>query len=173
MFNLSKRPTPPDAGVSVMPAAANSSKGEQDIQRELIRVAFKDTLRNTGVPSPWLGCEVHHRPGPAGYAQVEVHLVMRRWSGHLLRYSQAFQHQLALCMDRYEPTVDHSGIEWLWKFAPTCDNPFPSMPAPEEWAKKLEERKGKTETASAPPAAVQDVGARAFGLRDVFADLKA
>lgn len=175
MFKLSKRPSAPDSGLSVM-HAANSSSGMLDIQRELIRVAFKDTLRNTGVPAAWLDCEVHHRPGPAGSTQVEVHLVYKRWSGHLLRYSQAFQHQFAQCMDRYEPTVDHSGMEWLWKFAPGCDNPFPTMPPAEEWAKKLEERKGKSEAAPAKPtaaAAADEKKSRAFELRDVFADLKA
>lgn len=189
MFKLSKRKadnTHTEAGESVM-QAANSSKAVLDIQRELIRVAFKDTMRNTGVPSAWLSCEVRSRPGLAGSEQLEVHLVMKQWSGHLLRYAMAFQRQLAQCLDRYEPTVDHSGYEWLWKFAPDCACPFPDMPAQEEWAQKLEARKGNSEPAKSPatssaarklsslatkavPAEKKD---RQFDLRDVFSDLKA
>lgn len=189
MFKLSKRTaaaTHTEAGESVM-HAANSSQAGLDIQRELIRVAFKDTMRNTGVPAAWLDCEVRNRPGPAGTEQIEVHLVMKQWSGHLLRYAMAFQKQLLQCMDRYEPTVDHSGFEWLWKFAHDCACPFPDMPAPEEWAQKLEARKGNAEpakgtAASAAARKLSGVATKAvpaekkdkqFDLRDVFSDLKA
>lgn len=181
MFKLSKRAaaaTHTEAGESVM-HAANSSQGAVDVQRELLRVAFKDTMRSTGVPPQWLDCEVRTRPGPAGTETVEVHLIMKQWSGHLLRYSMAFQKQLELCMDRYEPMVDHSGIEWLWKFAPQCDCPFPQMPAPEEWAQKLEARRAQVKTphAAAPAPNAADATAngkqKPFDLRDVFSDLKA
>lgn len=168
MFKLSKRAPAPDAGVSVM-HAANSSGGSHDVLRELIRVAFRDTMRQTGVPAQWLDCEVHQRPGPAGTTQTEVHLMIKCWSGHLLRYSQAFQHQFQECLERYDPSTDHSGLEWLWKFAPDCGNPFPKMPPPEEWAKKLEERKGKSEARQQASALTK----REFALNDVFADLKA
>ncbi len=189
MFKLSKRTAATnhtEAGESVM-HAANSSKAALDVQKELIRVAFKDTMRNTGVPSTWLDCEVQHHAGPAGTERVQVHLVMKQWSGHLLRYTMAFQKQLLQCMDRYEPTVDHSGFEWLWKFAPDCACPFPNMPAPEEWAQKLEERKGKSAATKSTAATsmsrkLSSVATRAlpvekkdrqFDLRDVFSDLKA
>ncbi len=186
MFKLSKRTVATahaEADESAM-HAANSSRPGLDIQRELLRVAFKDTMRNTGVPSAWLDCEVHTRPGPAGTEQLEVHLVMKQWSGHLLRYAMAFQKQLLQCMDRYEPTVDHSGFEWMWKFAADCECPFPNMPAPEEWAQKLEARKATMEPAKDTAAArrLSSVATKAvpaekkdkqFDLRDVFSDLKA
>ena len=186
MFKLSKRTVATahaEADESAM-HAANSSRPGLDIQRELLRVAFKDTMRNTGVPSAWLDCEVRTRPGPAGTEQLEVHLVMKQWSGHLLRYAMAFQKQLLQCMDRYEPTVDHSGFEWMWKFAADCECPFPNMPAPEEWAQKLEARKATMEPAKDTAAArrLSSVATKAvpaekkdkqFDLRDVFSDLKA
>lgn len=180
MFKLTKRTaaaTHTEAGESVM-HAANSSKAAMDVQKELIRVAFKDTRRHTGVPLGWLDCEVHYHPGPAGTELVQVHLIMKQWSGHLLRYAMAFQSQFLMCLDRYEPNVDHAGIEWLWKFAPDCECPFPNMPAPEEWAQKLEARRGTAKPATAPapirtaanPVVPKE---RQFDLRDVFSDLKA
>jgi len=188
MFKFSKRSgaaTQSDAGESVM-HAANSSQAGQDIQRELVRVAFKDTMRLTGVPAAWLGCEVRTRPGPAGTEQIEVHLVIKEWSGHLLRYAMAFQKQFEHCLDRYEPNVDHSAYDWVWRFAPDCNCPFPTMPAPEEWVQKLEARKGKAAPAPSAPAQptarkVSTVAAKTvpaekkdkkFDLRDVFSDLK-
>ena len=190
MFNLSKlsrrsaAATHVDAGESVM-YAANSSQPALEVQHELLRVAFKDTMRSTGVPAEWLNCEVRTRPGLGATEQVEVHLTMKQWSGHLLRYSMAFQKQFEQCMDRYEPGVDHSGFDWLWKFAPQCESPFPTMPAPEEWSQKLEARKGHVDPAKAaapiaaamPRAATKALSAeqkdKQFDLRDVFADLKA
>jgi hypothetical protein len=112
-----------------------------DTQQELVRVVFKDTLRVTGVPPAWLKCEVHQLTDKYQIPRMQVHLIMRKWSGQMLRYSMAFQHQMLACLDRYEPAVDHSTYEWVWKYDPQCDVPFPLMPEPQEWTKKLEPRK--------------------------------
>ena len=189
MFSFSKRsatPTNSDFEHSVMPSAANSSKAEIDIQRELVRVAFKDTLRATGVPAQWLDCEVSYIPAGDQIERVQVQFIVKQWSGHLLRYSMAFQKQVMQCLDRYEPHTDHSKHEWLWKYAADCDMPFPTMPAPSEWAEKLAATYVKkpavvakarpvampaaASLASALPPAVQS---KDFDLRDIFSDLKA
>lgn len=135
--------------------AANSSKAAVDIQRELAKVAFKDTLRHTGVPAQWLECEVRCIPLPNGGEHLHIQLVIKKWSGHLLRYALAFQHQFLQCLDRYDPNVDHSTYEWSWKFAADCECPFPEMPPPEEWTAKLEASKAK----SAPRTPVKAVAA--------------
>ena len=126
-----------------MPSSVNSSRAASDIERELVRVAFKDTVRATGVPPEWLGCEVRVVTDKYQTERLQVQLVIKKWSGHLLRYAMAFQQQLMQCLDRYEPSTDHSTYEWLWSFSPTCGCPFPSMPAPEEWTQKLEASKPK------------------------------
>jgi len=190
MFSFNKRATPAAThsgfSNSLMASAANSSRAANDVQRELVRVAFKDTLRATGVPSQWLDCEVYYIPTGVQLERVQIHLVMKKWSGHLLRYSQAFQSLLLQCLDRYEPHVDHSKHEWLWKYAAQCETPFPAMPEPEEWAEKMGATYAKV-PAPAPPvnfrpaaaAPVRSSGAsipagvpKEFDLRDVFSDLK-
>ena len=189
MFNLSKRGAVDSrlpATDSVSPSAANSSKGGNDIERELVRVAFKDTLRATGVPADWLSCEVRLVADRGMAERMQVHLVMQQWSGHLLRYAVAFQTQLRQCLDRYEPSVDHGQYEWLWRFAADCASPFPTMPAPEEWAKKLEasktqkppelfERRKAPRSATAPglskPGVVKPAAAAKPDLRDIFSHL--
>ncbi len=188
MFKFSKRsaPTPGhDFEHSIMPSAANSSRPSNDVQRELVRVAFKDTLRATGVPWQWLDCEVNYVQDPRHGERVQIVLLMKRWSGHLLRYSLAFQQALTQCLDRYEPHVDHSKHEWVWKYSQDCETPF-VMPAPEEWAKRLESSyekppvyvskavastsvratAGKPKATAAPPD-------KAFEMRDIFLDLTA
>ena len=194
MFKFSKRaasPTPnsgPDYAHSAMHSAANSSQGAGDVQRELVRVAFKDTLRATGVPAQWLDCEVNFVQSARRGERIQVQLVVNKWSGLLLRHSLAFQHALAQCLDRYEPHVDHSQHEWTWKFAADCATPFPDMPDPEDWAAKLRVAEarptavaGKATTAKVAVKAAARVTStaaakpktedKAFEMRDIFSDL--
>ena len=184
MFSFTKRSSTPsnsDFEHSVMPSAANSSKAANDVQRELVRVAFKDTLRATGVPAQWLDCEVNYLPAGEQIERLQIHFVVKQWSGHLLRYSMAFQKQVMQSLDRYEPHVDHSKHEWLWKYGPECDMPFPTMPAASEWAEKLAATYVKKPLAAAKvrpvasPVAAPVVAAQSkdFDLNDIFSDLKA
>ena len=195
MFKFSKRAAAPnnsDFEHSVMHRAANSSQAAGDVQRELVRVAFKDTLRATGVPAHWLDCEVNFIQSARHGERIQVQLVVKKWSGLLLRHSLAFQHALAHCLDRYEPHVDHSQHEWTWKFADDCNTPFPDMPAPEDWAEKLRVAESQAmavtdkvaaarsdaKVAAKPPAKSAPVAAtaskpqaKAFEIRDIFSDL--
>ena len=187
MFNFPKRASPdskPAATDSVMPGSVNSSKAASEIGRELVRVAFKDTVRATGVPADWLGCEVRVVTDRYQTERLQVQLVIKKWSGHLLRYAMAFQQQLTQCLDRYDPATDHSQYEWLWSFSPNCGCPFPTMPAPEEWAQKLEASKAKKPTEfferrkaprTAPARALSKPDAASAApkpdLRDVFSHL--
>ncbi len=191
MFKFSKRAAVPntrDFEHSVLHSAANSSQGAGDVQRELVRVAFKDTLRATGVPAQWLECEVNFVQSARHGERIQVQLVVKKWSGLLLRHSLAFQHALAQCLDRYEPHVDHSQHEWTWKFAADCNTPFPDMPAPEEWAAKLRVAQAGPTTvaikAATSKVAVKSTAMlastaaasakpqnKAFEMRDIFSDL--
>jgi hypothetical protein len=177
----SPSPSPSQFANSALNSAGNSSLATTDIRRELVRVAFKDTMRITGVPLKWLDCKVIYIPAAGGGERIQVHLVIRKWSGHLLRYAVAFEKQLALCLDRYEPHEDHSTVEWVWKFAGDCECPFPAMPPAEEWAQKDASSQDRKAAPAAwlkpmPPTAATATKAepaREFDLRDVFSDLKA
>jgi len=125
--------------------SATSTSGAE-VRTQMVYLAFKDTIRLHGVPSAWIECKVRMLDGEALKGAVQVVMSMRHWSGHLLRYSMAFQHQMLLCLDRYEPAVDHSKYEWLWRYTQDCECPFPNMPPPQEWQQKLK--------AKAPPKAV-------------------
>ena len=58
----SVRTAPPKgSGMSVHPAAepvTGATLQHTDVQRELVRVVLKDTLRKNGIPAGWIGCEV-------------------------------------------------------------------------------------------------------------------
>jgi len=165
---------------TTMVTAGESTVAAGGFQRDLIYVSFKDTLRVYGVPAEWLDCLVITYPDREGNERVQIQLVMRKWSGHLMRYAMALEHQLVQCLDRYEPHVDHSEYEWVWRYGDDCDCPFPDLPAPAEWAQKKVANNVRGTVAPAQPKPMPPVAAKApppaddkdFDLRDIFSDLK-
>lgn len=183
---------------TTMVAQSGSTLQANDVQRELILIAYRDTLRMHGVPAQWLDCKIINILNADGTERTQIQLIMKKWSGHVLRYAMALQRQLVQCLDRYEASVDHSEYEWVWKFDAACDSPFPDMPAPEEWAQKkmanevrrsgppfapsgTEQMHRMAASAPAPAAKTGTPGtatgkpagpAKEFDLRDIFSDLR-
>jgi hypothetical protein len=181
MFKFSRKSATaaaPEFSHSMMPSAANSSQAANDIQRELIRVAFQDTVRATGMPSHLLDCAVRYIKAGKSEERVQIQLVMQQWNEHLLRYSLAFQNELVKCLDRYEPGVDHTQHEWLWRYAANVVTPFPELPLPGQWAAfdaprnkaaPLPQRREAAIAAPVKPKTAQ----KDFELRDIFSGLTA
>jgi hypothetical protein len=127
----SRSAPPPEAPQSVAP---QSVKPHTDIQRELVQVVLKDTLRRHGIPFEWLTCEVQSLVGGANAEQLNIQLVLMQWHELLLRYAPAVATQLLRGLDRFEPAVDHSKYIISWRFSPTCGCPFTVMPPPLVWS---------------------------------------
>lgn len=137
MFEFFKA-KPPKSGRSAntTPAATTpptSTRQHTHIQRELIRVVLKDTLRQHGVPAGWVGCEVLVPPKQVSDEDLIVQLVILKWNDALLRYAPALERQLLLDLDRFDPTVNHSRYMVSWRFAPDCGCPLMEMPDPKFW----------------------------------------
>ena len=100
MFKFLRHSVPTDAADS-RPAAhpaphsvPPSVRPHADIQRELVRVVLKDTVRRHGIPSEWLACEVNTVPqGPQG-EELHIQLVVMQWHELLMRYARALELQL-------------------------------------------------------------------------------
>lgn len=136
-----------------MPPA--NTQQHTDIQCELIRVVLKDTLRQHGIPSGWVGCEVTVLPhradngmgngrgnsaaSPSGDARdsLFVHLIVMKWHDALVHFAPALQQQLVQALDRFEPAVDHSGYVVSWRFSPQSGCPYTRMPDPIFWSQEV------------------------------------
>jgi hypothetical protein len=134
---------PPPHAVPQMPPVTpsqepSSSISSTDVRVELVRAVLKDTMRDHGLPSDWLRCEVQALPGNKGNNNGPLHIriIMSKWSGTLLKYTMALERLILTGLDRYDPAVDHSGYSVSWQFSKECACPFPTMPAPETWNKK-------------------------------------
>lgn len=118
----------------IAPASISPSsyRRNSNIQRELIRVVLKDTMRLHGIPLDWLACEVIIPQSPDG-EELQIQLIVMKWNEKFLRYSLALQQQLLLGLDRFDPSVDHSKYIVSWRYSPTSGNPFVKMPSPNSW----------------------------------------
>ena len=129
---------PPGTANSKLPFEPSTySRQHSEVQRELVGMVLKDTMRLHGVPSQWLGCEVNHITRYGSKESFVVRVVIHKWNTTLLRYLPALENQLRLGLDRYEPGVDHSGFIITWQFSADCGCPHHAMPSPAIWASEV------------------------------------
>lgn len=155
MFNFFRQSVPTDATDSrpaphpAPPSVSPSTKPHADIQRELVRVVLKDTLRRHGIPSEWLACEVNIvAQGPRG-EELHIQLLVLQWNELLLRYARALELQLLRGLDRFEPAVDHTQKCTIsWRFSPDCGCPFTVLPPPVVWSHDVSAEPAPEETPS-------------------------
>ena len=138
MFKFLRSGVPKDvAGPSVTTdsksMSLDSTREQSDIQRELIQVVLKDTLRRLGVPFDWLACEVIIIPHGIGKEELHIQLSLMKWQETFLRYGPALERQLLRGLDRFDPSIDHSKYIISWRFSPGCGCPFTVMPPPSFW----------------------------------------
>lgn len=137
MFKFLRHSVPNDAAESrPAPHAVPqpSVRPHTDIQRELVRVVLKDTLRRNSIPYDWLSCEVITTSHGPDSEELQIQLTLLQWHELLLRYAPALEHQLLRGLDRFEPSVDHSKYGFSWRFSPDCGCPFTVLPPPLVWS---------------------------------------
>ena len=105
-----------------------------EVQRELVRVVLKDTLRRHGIPFDWLTCDVVTVTHNHNEQELHIQLMLLRWHELFVRYAPALEHQLLRGLDRFEPSVDHSKYPISWRFSADCGCPFTVMPPPLVWS---------------------------------------
>lgn len=110
-----------------------TTRQHTDIQRELVRVVLRETLRQHGIPGNWLTCEVTALTGQARGDDILVRLVVLKWHEPLLKFLPALQKQLIVGLDRFEPSVDHAKYVVSWQFAPDCGCPHAQLPDAKTW----------------------------------------
>lgn len=133
----SKTPLPPTtpAPVATGPDSAfrDSLPSLTGVRRELIKTAFRDTLRQQGIPYEWLSLEVVSLAVAPGDETLQIQLMLMRWQETFLRYGPALEHYLLRAIERLDPSTDRSKLQITWRFSPDCGCPFTVMPPPRIW----------------------------------------
>jgi hypothetical protein len=100
---------------------------------EIANAVLRDVLRKHTIPGAWVSCEVRELPQASQKAQVQIQLVINRWSEQLMRYTGALQQQFVDALDDFEPHIDHTTYSVVWCFSASCNMPFPTIPENVKW----------------------------------------
>jgi hypothetical protein len=116
-----------------------NSKSDEDrllaerfaIQRELLRIAVKDTLRAQGMQATWVGCELiaagTDESGP------KISLVVQEWQEDLMRYLPALQTQILVALNTLDTSLHAQAQGVSWQFAVNCGCPHHQLPNTSFW----------------------------------------
>lgn len=126
--------TPPPVVAAPETAFRDSVPSLTGVRRELIKTAFRDTLRQQGIPLEWVSCEVITVSPAPGEEKLQIQLVLMQWQETFLRYGPALEHILLREIDRLDPSTDHPRHQITWRFSPDCGCPFTVMPPPRIWS---------------------------------------
>lgn len=143
-FFTKRTPVAPPQSLAAAPKSASApaykassvSISSHDVRLELVRTVLRDTVRLHGLPADWLHAELTTLPGATTNGPLHIRIIMNKWNGTLLKFTLALERLILTGLDRYDPAVDHSGYTVSWQFSKDCACPFPTLPAPETWAKK-------------------------------------
>ncbi len=154
MFGFFKKTisTPTPASHRAAEQGSSTTQQHTDIQRELVRVVLKDTLRLHGVPAGWLSCEVVVVPRRAGHEDLIIQLIVLKWNQTLLQCALALEEALLSGLDRFDPSVDHSRYIVSWRFAPGCGCPLNQMPESNTWLEAVPQPAPKRPKFDLPPS---------------------
>ncbi|MEO5672878.1 MAG: hypothetical protein ABIR26_19490 [Ramlibacter sp.] len=115
---------------------------ELHLQRELLRVVLRDTLKKTGVPPQWIGGETSDTVDESGKRSIEVRLILEADEPRFLYYLAAFQAEFESRLLAVDPKAWNWVARISWSLATKLeagDSDF-AMPTPEYWQYVIRDR---------------------------------
>ena len=101
-------------------------------QRELLRIAVKDTLRDQGIPASWIGSDLVI-PGTVE-SGPQIRLVVQEWHSELLRFLPALQKTILAHLNALDTALKAAEQGVSWQFAADCGCPDVHMPTGFDWS---------------------------------------
>ena len=130
IFRGSAAATPPP---SSSPAHTQPGGAPHRVRRELVRVAFRDTLLHAGIPLQWMRADPAVTQTPAGEPCISVRLVQLHWDARLPVHAVALQKQLVKRIEALDPAAGSWLADIQWKFDLADDSGCPALPHPGSW----------------------------------------
>jgi len=112
------------------------------LQRELLRVVLRDTLKKTGVPPQWIGGETTPTVDADGKVTIEVRLILEAHEPRFLYYLAAFQKEFEARLLAVEPRAWDWVARVSWSLAAQLDEADPDfkMPTADYWEHVVRDR---------------------------------
>jgi hypothetical protein len=111
----------------------HSTRSDSPNTLELATLVLSDTMRRNRIPKDWLRVECFDVVRRPDLKETHLQLVMQRWSEQLVHYSAAIQQQLVAGLDHFEPSINHSGYVFSWRYASDCVLPSALIPEGVAW----------------------------------------
>ncbi|MES2944175.1 MAG: hypothetical protein V4772_15000 [Pseudomonadota bacterium] len=165
------------AAAVAQPAAASRDNpptivdgSENATRRQLVQVLLRDVLRRSGIPAPWIDCQMLLVSSRTKGAGMYVRLVIKHWNQDLMNYANAFQKELLHDIEQFDPqsTTWLHGISWTLEVGNSC--PFTSLPEADFW--KDAEKPQRLEKTWEPRGAAQIAPAETTASNDPADDLE-
>jgi hypothetical protein len=105
-----------------------------EIRRELLNLAVRETLRKHGIPQSWIQADMSSALTTRKLRGVHLRLLVREWQPELLTYTVGVQRAIQSRLLRLDPL----SINWLagisWQYHPVDDSTCPALPPAQYWA---------------------------------------
>lgn len=104
-----------------------------EMQKELIRMVLRETLRFHGVPLDWIRSATRRFPGPGDREVIQIHLVYMQSNEQLLRYGPVLEKKFLARLAQYEQGQPPPSFEVVWRFHDNYNCPYEDMPDENGW----------------------------------------
>jgi len=134
----SRRPASDKAGLGSRPSPGRATPPERDAsRRELLVMAFGETLRKHGIPPAWIGAETLAAITGGRERGMHLRLVLRHWEPRLLVHTMAVENSVRARIRVLDPLSSTwlAGISWRFEIAD--DAPCPPLPDAGYWQRLI------------------------------------
>lgn len=127
-----------------LPATSRPGGGETPSQqylerRDLLRMAFRDTLALTGLPPGWMSMKVS--PSARGAGDVDALIVLHHWDLRIAQSAPEVERLLRLRVSTNGVGTDTWRLDLSWRFEVNVGASVPLLPPASQWAElEAEER---------------------------------
>ncbi len=143
-----KNPASTDATTGGRADGESAARLQANAQREMVRIAVKETLRQHGIPAAWVGSEVRLSSSNTLNKALTIRLILQEWQEALLPYLPVLQNKILQTLKSGNPSVDSTMHTVSWAFAPDCGCPHLDLPAPASWVKLVAAQVGQRSPAT-------------------------
>lgn len=137
LFGASKAAPPDSVLQSQFPSGHSQSRKpramSQDMRRELLRVALRDTLQRHGIPTAWVVAEMLTATSRNRQTGLHWRLSIRHWDPRLLTHTVALQNRLIRRVQAIDPMAESWLMGISWQVAVADESACPDMPHPGSW----------------------------------------
>lgn len=105
----------------------------QNLRVELLRLTLRDTLRQSGIPTDWIGADPMLASTRSGNRGVHWRLCIKHWNPRLMLLIPALQERLIGQLKRVDQTAEQWLVGLSWEMKLGGKSSYPAMPPPASW----------------------------------------